>query len=422
MESTKRRPTARLRWGRDGARRAADAGDIVVLVDTLSFSTGVATACDRGARIVPAAGRAEALRVAEARGLPRAVRREEVPEKGAYSLSPGTLAGLGEGETLVVSSPNGATCTRRAAHAPWVLIGCLANRSAVARYADELRRATGLGVSVVACGERHAEPGEDGELRVAFEDLLGAGAILDALGEPRGFEAEVAVTTFRGTAPRLGEVLEGLISGVELVERGFADDVRRAAALDSLASVPVLEGDALVPRGPAALGREVRVRAAGPADREALLEVHRAAFGGEVEPDLVASLLAGGFLPGDRSLVAVAGAEVLGHVALSPVSGPGDVALLALAPVGVRPDAQGAGIGGALLRCAVAAARREGARAIALLGDPGYYRRFGFVPAAPFGVAPPAGDFGDAFQVHLLGNEPPPAGRLTYPAPFDPLW
>jgi len=48
-------------------------------------------------------------------------------------------------------------------------------------------------------------------------------------------EAEAAVLAFRARRP-----LERCASGVELVERGFAEDVRLAAEVDSSAAVPVM--------------------------------------------------------------------------------------------------------------------------------------------------------------------------------------
>lgn len=43
----------RLDWGRYGTQQAAERGDILVIVDTLSFSTAVATAVQHGGVIYP---------------------------------------------------------------------------------------------------------------------------------------------------------------------------------------------------------------------------------------------------------------------------------------------------------------------------------------------------------------------------------
>jgi predicted N-acetyltransferase YhbS len=74
----------------------------------------------------------------------------------------------------------------------------------------------------------------------------------------------------------------------------------------------------------------------------------------------------------------VAGA-VLGTVRLWDVRlGEGDPAALLLGPLTVEPSSKGTGIGSALMRHAVAEARRLGHKAILLVGDAPYYGRFGF--------------------------------------------
>jgi len=79
------------------------------------------------------------------------------------------------------------------------------------------------------------------------------------------------------------------------------------------------------------------------------------------------------------SLVAVDGNEVLGHVAFSPVQiGGEDKGWYALGPISVQPERQGEGIGGALVREGLALLQADGAKGCVLVGDPGYYRRFGF--------------------------------------------
>jgi predicted N-acetyltransferase YhbS len=47
-----------------------------------------------------------------------------------------------------------------------------------------------------------------------------------------------------------------------------------------------------------------------------------------------------------------------------------------------------------------------------LVGDPNYYRRFGFVPAGTWGVTMPDEDQA-RFQCILLGEETPPPGVLA---------
>lgn len=81
----------------------------------------------------------------------------------------------------------------------------------------------------------------------------------------------------------------------------------------------------------------------------------------------------------DSSLVATLNSEVVGHVAFSPVTIDGrDLGWFGMGPVSARPDRQGQGIGSALIRAGLARLEGMGAAGCVVLGDPGFYRRFGF--------------------------------------------
>eukprot|EP00756_Hemistasia_phaeocysticola_P032597 Hpha_TRINITY_DN16417_c3_g1::TRINITY_DN16417_c3_g1_i2::g.164030::m.164030/K03824/yhbS; putative acetyltransferase len=72
--------------------------------------------------------------------------------------------------------------------------------------------------------------------------------------------------------------------------------------------------------------------------------------------------------------------QLLGHVMVSPVSIDGiEGRFGGVAPVSVKKDSQKRGIGSALMRAAIEQSRGLGLSALVLLGDPAYYRRFGFV-------------------------------------------
>lgn len=229
-------------------------------------------------------------------------RRAVTPEH-PWSLSPAALARAPQVDDLVLPSPNGsAICaaagtgggSRHGGRHPVVLAACLRNAAAVAGWL--VRQGYGteqLPVGVVAAGERWP----DGSLRPAVEDLLGAGAVLDGLrraptggaGPPVGVlpmmsaavppsgaaaasaEGPVAVSVERQAGASAGgsaplsveawvalaalvavddvpgewlEVLRGCVSGRELVEDGFADDVCLAAERDVDTVVPVLRDGA----------------------------------------------------------------------------------------------------------------------------------------------------------------------------------
>ena len=126
------------------------------------------------------------------------------------------------------------------------------------------------------------------------------------------------------------------------------------------------------------------VRDEQPADRAVIREVVQAAFGQAAEADLVDRLREDG--DAVVSLVAVEERAILGHVLLSRMQAP--FRALGLAPVSVRPDRQRSGVGSGLVRVGDAA-RDESWDAVFVLGDPAFYRRFGFDPEAARGFARP---------------------------------
>ena len=169
---------------------------------------------------------------------------------------------------------------------------------------------------------------------------------------------------------------------------------------------------------------ELVLREECPGDEAAIGRVLTAAFRGRHEAALVEDLRAAKAL--ELSLVAErAGRQVqiVGHVALSPVTTPDCETSgrgLGLAPVGVLPEEQRCGTGSALLRRALELARESGAEFVVLLGNPAFYRRFGFVPASSAGLhcvydAPP-----EAFQVLELvpGALSRLDGRMLYHPAF----
>ncbi len=134
----------------------------------------------------------------------------------------------------------------------------------------------------------------------------------------------------------------------------------------------------------------IKVRAEAASDFNAIDVVNLSAFQGESEAQLVSDLRkSAGFIP-DLSLVAELNGRIVGHVVLSRVplnSGGKSREILALGPMSVVPSQSHRGIGTELIDAAVARAKPLCYEAIAVAGHPDYYRRFGFKPAADWGVS-----------------------------------
>jgi putative acetyltransferase len=132
---------------------------------------------------------------------------------------------------------------------------------------------------------------------------------------------------------------------------------------------------------------EVRIREEVPSDRERVHEIVAAAFGGEVEADLVEKMR--GRVSPEISLVAVSsgdvGDEIIGHIYFSPVRVGESGRAMGLGPVAVDPACQQRAVGSKLCRRGLERCLEIGEPVVFVLGHPDYYPRFGFEPALPHG-------------------------------------
>ncbi len=165
------------------------------------------------------------------------------------------------------------------------------------------------------------------------------------------------------------------------------------------------------------------IRAATPADDDAVLRVIREAFGagGHEHGDRVAALWAdvrgGDHLLAER--VAVHDEAVVGHVGISHcwIDARRElVSACMLSPLSTAPAAQGRGIGTSLVAAAIDAARGLGRPALFLEGSPAFYSARGFAPASAYGFEAPSRRVpAPAFQVVPFGLEDWMTGRVVYP-------
>lgn len=137
---------------------------------------------------------------------------------------------------------------------------------------------------------------------------------------------------------------------------------------------------------------EIQIIEAGPADVANLLDIHRAAFAGEDEADLVVALLQDRTARPSLSLLAFVAGQAVGHVLFTHArlaDAPRQASAALLAPLAVRPAFQRQGVGRALIEEGARLLAASGAQLVFVLGDPAYYTKAGFVPAFPFGLRAP---------------------------------
>lgn len=160
-----------------------------------------------------------------------------------------------------------------------------------------------------------------------------------------------------------------------------------------------------------------RIRPETLADRDAITAVTLAAFADhphsiQQEHRLVQLLREAGALT--VSLVAEEGNAVVGHIAFSPVTVAGhDLGWMGIGPLSVLPARQRRGIGKALMTAGLAAIAARSAKGCVLVGDPGYYGRFGFrvLPGLTLDGVP-----AEVFLGLVLAGEAPRGQVMFHPA------
>ncbi len=160
------------------------------------------------------------------------------------------------------------------------------------------------------------------------------------------------------------------------------------------------------------------VRDEAAADIRAIFEITELAFRDHPhsihnEQFIVNALRAAGALA--VSLVAESGGKVVGHIAFSAVAvSDGSEGWYGLGPVSVLPVFQKRGVGSALVRQGLARLAASGAGGCVLVGDPGYYERFGFraAPGLVYEGVPPE------YVLALPLGSNPVRGAVTFHSAF----
>ncbi|HEX8546352.1 MAG TPA: 2-phosphosulfolactate phosphatase [Cytophagaceae bacterium] len=197
----------RLEWGLRGVEELAPISDVIVIVDVLSFSTCVDIATRNGAIIYPYRWKDDSA-IEYAKNLNAELADFKRKYTDGFSLSPTSLLKIEPNTKLILPSPNGSTLSLSTGTTP-TLCGSLTNAKAVATLALNY----GKKISIIAAGEQWA----DKSLGVAFEDLVGAGAIISYLTGNLSPESKVGLKIFESSRTSLLEDIKQCSSGKELI-------------------------------------------------------------------------------------------------------------------------------------------------------------------------------------------------------------
>jgi 2-phosphosulfolactate phosphatase len=246
-----------------GMREADTAGGIVVVIDVLRASTTIVTALAHGARGVRTERTPDAARAAAALAGRDAGHCLLGGERGGLPIEGFDLGNSPReytrdrvaGRRIVTTTTNGTAAVAACPEAEAILIGCLVNRRVVAARAIDLARAGGGPPRAIhlVCAGTDGEP--------TGEDILGAGAILNAAAGPvrRAREqiefddsasraSDIFVEAIWGGSDlpanferQLEKALRESRGGLNLLAIGMEPDIACAAAIDSFSVVPRLD-------------------------------------------------------------------------------------------------------------------------------------------------------------------------------------
>lgn len=131
----------------------------------------------------------------------------------------------------------------------------------------------------------------------------------------------------------------------------------------------------------------MNIREEQPSDITQIWKVNSEAFETENEANLVNALRNSGC--SYISLVAETENNVVGHILFTPVELTGnenELKIIGLAPMAVLSRYRKKGIGSKLVKAGLERCKSLGYDAVVVLGHPGYYPKFGFVPSVEYGI------------------------------------
>lgn len=161
------------------------------------------------------------------------------------------------------------------------------------------------------------------------------------------------------------------------------------------------------------------IRLVTPADHADVRDLNLAAFGGAAEADLVEALRADGDVI--LELVAEEAGAIVGHILFSRLWADSEGLYVALAPMAVAPERQRQGIGGRLVNGGLEFCQEFGVHAVAVLGHPDYYPRFGFTAEAAARLKSPYAGSPAYMAKALAPGALDEARTLAYPDAFTRL-
>lgn len=164
--------------------------------------------------------------------------------------------------------------------------------------------------------------------------------------------------------------------------------------------------------------QELIIRSERPDDIEDIANVIQLAFADSPYSDQQEHLIVDNLRRADAlhlAVIAQSKHQIVGFAGISPVEiSDGASNWYGLGPVAVLPNAQGEGVGSMLIEELLLRLKLSGASGCVVLGDPGYYGRFGFIADEALSFA----DFDPVLFQSIRFNDSLAQGEVSYHSAF----
>lgn len=147
----------------------------------------------------------------------------------------------------------------------------------------------------------------------------------------------------------------------------------------------------------------MKIRYESDSDRDRVSELNSQTFPTHAEANLVDALRSSAKC---ISLVAENENQIIGHILFSPmcVKSSKDLSIMGLAPMAVLPKEQNKGIGSLLVERGLEECKASKVDAVAVLGHPNFYPKFGFQTSAKFNIKSEYKVPDEVFMIHELST------------------
>lgn len=227
--------------------KAAERGDLIIVIDALRCCSSIVTALANGAEaIIPVKTLREAYEIhARNPNYLLAGERGGLKPKG-FDLGNSPLEYTRErvhGKTIVLTTTSGTAAITRSRKSRWIIIGSFLNAKYAAEKAFAISRAENVNISIVQSGTKG---------KFSLEDFICAGAIIARLPQNAIKLSDAALASLLAFKHVENDLYAAIIRSEhsrKLMELGFTDDIKFSCQMDLFHVAPIYRDGKIIKGG-----------------------------------------------------------------------------------------------------------------------------------------------------------------------------